>query len=71
MGIYLPPLAFMYAFVSRTAALMYGAAANPSGVFTPYKLSDCDEKVKTSLETKNPATLSYWSNASMTFVNAT
>lgn len=58
MGMYRPPFAFIYAFVSRTAAFMYGAAANPSGVFTP------------SLEIKNPAMLSYLLNASMTFVKA-
>jgi hypothetical protein len=34
MGIYLPPLAFMYALISLMAALTYGAAAVPSGVVT-------------------------------------
>ena len=36
MGIYLPPLDFMYAFESRVAAFTYGAAAVPFGVVTAY-----------------------------------
>jgi hypothetical protein len=41
---YRPPFAFIYALVSRTAAFIYGAAANPSCVFTPYRVSYYDAR---------------------------
>lgn len=36
MGIYRPPVSFMYAFVSRVAAFTYGAASIPEGLVTAY-----------------------------------
>ena len=36
IGIYRPPLAFIYALQSLAAALTYGAAAIPSGFVTAY-----------------------------------
>ena len=78
MGIYLPPLDFMYAFESRVAAFTYGAAFVPFGVVTAYTKPRYQysfegkrgKGVCTSLATKKPAILSYPAKASITAVKA-